>query len=829
MKLKRFPLFSSNARGFSASSTSALICASLLGSAALSQAAVIIAEDFSYADGSLDPNNGGTNFSQEWQSTDLNVTTGVATGNAAARRDFSANEFASTGTIWVSFDWGFSATPQEGGSYGGLTFYEDGAERFLIGNTWPGTGHDFWSMNGASVSSESNVGMKTGVARITLGADATSTVDLWVGTIGSPVDVSGAALLTATGRDLAGVDGIRINGSSGNSASQSFDNLLIGTSLLDIDATRSTAVWTNTAGGTWSTAGNWLDDFAGGGSGKTADFNTLNITADATVNLDSALTIGNLVFGDTVTSSAAGWTLANNGNAGNILTLAGATPTITVNALGDTKTVTISAEVAGSAGLTKAGSGTLTLSGNNTYTGTTTISSGTLSAGNIVVSGGTSNLGNETSAVILGAASTQGTLSYTGNSDTYTRGFTIGGAGGGRLDVTTAGQTLQVNTANVTGTGLFTVGGAGNTTINTNLTHTGGLTKADAGTLTLTGANTYSGGTTVNGGRLVFQDSTAGGHNYAANTGATLEFNVTTGNKQLNGGSITGGGTLVKSGAGQLWLGANGSPQTVAMSSGSLIDVQGGLMRNEYGNDGWGGNKADVNVAGGAYLDLWDGNITVDALTGSGTVNKAWSGTHTLTVGVDNGSGTFNGTISNNNTGGYGGAGGGTLNFVKQGTGTQTLTGANSYTGTTTISDGTLQLQGGAFSTTARAYTIATGAVLNLDGNTGVAEGTTTLSGTGTLRITGGTFANETPNEPKGDNRDITMAMGSGAVIDVQSAATMYNGGWQNVTWTNNKADLKADGTFSLADGKSVFVDALTGEARSTVQARSAEAAVHKH
>ncbi len=900
--------------------TAALTCASFLGSAALSQATLLVAEDF---------NGSSTGLNGSW--SDLNVSGGVATGNNPSSVGLSTS-FASSGTLWVSFDWGYAVDPSEGASYGGLTFYIGGSEKFLIGNTWPGTGHDLWQMSGSAQTSEVNYGgMKTGVAKITLGEGATSTIELWVGTTGSPVDVSGAAIATSTGRELAGVNGLRINGGDfGNGANtQSFDNLLIGTALLDVDATRSTAIWTNTAGGTWSTAGNWLDNVVGGGSGKTADFNTLNITADTTVDLDSALTIGNLVFGDTDTSSAFGWTLDNNGSGSNILTLAGATPTITVNALGDTKTVTISAEVAGTAGLTKSGTGTLTLTGSNTYTGATTISAGTLSASNIVVSGGTSNLGNETSAVtlgaattqgtlsytgnsatytrgftiggagggrldvttsgqtltvnsgdvtgtglftvggagnttinanlthtggltkadagtltltgsntytgattisagtlsasnivvssgtsnlgnatsavILGAAETQGTLSYTGNSATYTRGFTIGGAGGGRVDVTTSGQTLQVDTVGVTGTGLFTVGGAGNTTINANLTHTGGLTKADAGTLTLTGANTYSGGTTVDGGRLVFQDSTTGGHNYATNTGATLEFNVTTGNKQLNGGSITGGGTLVKSGAGQLLLGANGSPQTVAMSSGSLIDVQGGLMRNEYGNDGWGGNLADVNVAGGAYLDLWDGNITVDAITGSGTINKAWSGTHTLTVGVDNGSDTFSGTISNN-AGGYGGIGGGTLNLVKSGTGTQTLSGANSYTGTTTISSGTLKLQGDAFSTTARAYTIASGAVLNIDGNTGIASGNTTLSGSGTLRISGGALANGT-----GSGRNISMELDSGAMIDIQSGATMQNGGWQSMTWTNNRADMQVDGSFDIWDGNPVKIDALTG------------------
>ena len=124
---------------------------------------------------------------------------------------------------------------------------------------------------------------------------------------------------------------------------------------------------------------------------------------------------------------------------------------------------------------------------------------------------------------------------------------------------------------------------------------------------------------------------------------------------------------------------------------------------------------------------------------------------------------------------------------------------------------GTQKYQGGEFSTTAHAYTITKGAALNLDGNTGVAPGTTTFSGTGTLRITGGTFSNEAPNAPVGAGRNINMEMGGGAVIDVQAGATLYNGGWQNVTWTKNLASLKVDGSFDLADGNPVFVDALGG------------------
>ena len=101
--------------------------------------------------------------------------------------------------------------------------------------------------------------------------------------------------------------------------------------------------------------------------------------------------------------------------------------------------------------LTKLGAGTLTLTNAaNTYTGLTTISAGTLSAANIVVGGGQSNLGNATSAVVLGDTATKGTLSYTGSTATYTRGFTVL-AGGGEIDTTTAGQTLTLNSGTITG------------------------------------------------------------------------------------------------------------------------------------------------------------------------------------------------------------------------------------------------------------------------------------------------------------------------------------------------------------------------------------------
>ena len=150
-------------------------------------------------------------------------------------------------------------------------------------------------------------------------------------------------------------------------------------------APAASGTWTNTSSGLWSGTTNWSGGIVADGSGNTADFSTMDITADVTNHLDSARTIGNLIFGDTVTTTnPAGWVVDNNGGGGNILTLDGGTPTITVNTLGtnNTKSTTISAVIAGTNGLTKTGVGTLNLTAANTYTGATTITAGTLTVGN---------------------------------------------------------------------------------------------------------------------------------------------------------------------------------------------------------------------------------------------------------------------------------------------------------------------------------------------------------------------------------------------------------------------------------------------------------------
>ena len=145
-----------------------------------------------------------------------------------------------------------------------------------------------------------------------------------------------------------------------------------------------------------------------------------------------------------------------------------------------------STEIGGTGTLTQQGTGTLILTGANTYSGTTTISQGTISVSNIVVSGGGSNLGNATSAWCWGMPRIRAYSPTTDSTATYTRGFTVN-AGGGEIDVTTAGQTLTIGTNGVSGSGSLTIGGAGSTL--------------------MSAANSYSGNTIIT--RVRFRSATS--------------------------------------------------------------------------------------------------------------------------------------------------------------------------------------------------------------------------------------------------------------------------------------------------------------------------------
>ena len=314
------------------------------------------------------------------------------------------------------------------------------------------------------------------------------------------------------------------------------------------------------------------------------------------------------------------------------------------------------------------------------------------------------------------------------------------------LTFNSGGYTIQSGTLllpSALGTTIETA--SGTSTIKSAVTGSGELHKLGTGTLVLNSTGvTYTGPTTLSGGTLRFQDTTAMANGTSAASfniaaGTTLELNVTSG-KTWNLGLtvctvISGSGTLKKTGPGTLALGNQGGHGEAVdfRLTGGTIDLQGGTVVNAASGGIWTSNKAKLNIAAGVTLDLHDGNpVCVDALTGGGTVTCMVVGDNqNLTIGVADGTGTFSGTIAE--------AVGHTISVTKIGSGTQTLTGSNAYSGLTTVNDGVLRIGNG-------------GNTGSLPGSTAVIIGSSgtvrfyrndspaianTFSGSGTLKITG--------------------------------------------------------------------------------------------
>jgi fibronectin-binding autotransporter adhesin len=227
------------------------------------------------------------------------------------------------------------------------------------------------------------------------------------------------------------------------------------------------------------------------------------------------------------------------------------------------------------------------------------------------------------------------------------------------------------------GTGLTTISGA--------VSGTGALVKSDSGSDTLSHANAYTGGTTLNAGTLTADNNTALG----------------TGGVTINGGTLSSDGN-----------------NTVA----NTLTLQGSAKLNNITTSGV------LTQTNGSYT------LTMDSATQTGAVNLSNNNTaRTLTVNVDSGStSTISGVIQN------GGTSAGSL--TKTGTGTLTLSGADTYSGTTTINSGVLKLGASNVLATTSNVSIA-GGTLNLNLNSNKVNDLTFSNG-GTLDFGAGSTAN---------------------------------------------------------------------------------------
>ncbi len=412
---------------------------------------------------------------------------------------------------------------------------------------------------------------------------------------------------------------------------------LISSIILPLAATSAPAAiltWNGSPGDTWDTATQqWLDGVTPATwSSATPDSAVFGATGAG------AITVGTGISANGLTFDADGYTLQ-----GSPLTLSGVTLTITTNA-----NTTIASALAGSAGFTKAGTGTLTLSGTITYSGTTSINAGVLT-----FSGAAASPGTGASLLYVGGPAGRGVMNLASTGTTAFGTATVNApriGGNDGIGDTGAGAVYHTSgTANWGRDGTYIELG----------TNAASTAPTAYGTYVLSGGtlNTNGGMRIGNGGYGVFHQS--GGTStfrrwfaIGASTGATTSqgvgvVNITGGSATVTGanrilicdradnegtlniGTQAGGnGTLtVTSATGITLLGnAAGKSAVVNINNGTLA-LHGPLYRNGT----TAGKIAVINLNGGTIranasvglitassmmpVNVFNGGLTVDTQT----------------------------------------------------------------------------------------------------------------------------------------------------------------------------------------------------------------------
>ena len=459
-------------------------------------------------------------------------------------------------------------------------------------------------------------------------------------------------------------------------------------------ASAADGTWTGGTSVTWATTNNWLNGLVAGSTSANADIATFNSatylfqptavnsyflgglvfdssnggttittgTGNGRLNIGSsgiqmnsgtgAVNIGALGVGTQGVNMAANQSWANNSSS--LLTVNRAA--VDDGAAAGTYTLTINGS--GSGGVTMANGfsdigsnsdatrffalvidstgGNTTISGGSTYTGGTTLTQGNLLLGN------NASLGTGAVALNGGKISSDAGARDPANNTTIGGNVTLGDA---------------VNTGRLTFAGTIGLGGAIRTlttesdVVFSSIVSNGGITKTGTGQLTLTGgsANTYSGTTTVNDGTLVLAK--------------------TAGVNAIAGGLTIGDGT---------------NSDTVSLGASDQI-----------------ADTVVVNMIGTAMgqrgnFQLLGFNETIGGLSGGGQVQNASSTADSvLTLNVANATTQTSSAVLRNT----GGSTTGSLSIVKTGGGTQILGGNMTYTGVTSINEGTLAMNGSLLNT----------------------------------------------------------------------------------------------------------------------------------
>jgi len=465
---------------------------------------------------------------------------------------------------------------------------------------------------------------------------------------------------------------------------------------------------------------------------------------------------------------------------------------------------TYAGNMSGTGSLTKSYSGNLTLTGTNTYTGGTTVSAGTLTGNSTSLQGGITDnavlvFDQASAGTYAGVVSGTGSLTKS-NTGTLTLTGANSYAGGTTISVGTLTGNSTSLQGNITDNAALVFDQASAGTYAGVASGTGSLTKSNTGTLTLTGANTYTGGTTISAGTLqIGAGGTTGSLVGNISNQAALIFNRS--DATTYSGVISGTGTLTKLGSGTLALtGASTYSGVTAINAGTLqagnasafgsgvISFGGGAL--QYGS----GITTDFSSrfstgAGQLYsIDTNGQSVTFASVLSSsgGALTKSGSGTLTLNAfNTYTGGTVVNGGTLALATGGPIGALVGSLTINSGATLLASTTNAFGYaTGnkvnSVTINGGTLNYTGTADLGWGVAYTISNGALLTSNG--GVSNATTLSAfafggpsgGNTSVNVTGGanTIAGRVDLRSDNGNSNVNFTVASGATLNVTAAVT---------------------------------------------------------
>ncbi|WP_143744020.1 beta strand repeat-containing protein, partial [Polynucleobacter cosmopolitanus] len=472
------------------------------------------------------------------------------------------------------------------------------------------------------------------------------------------------------------------------------------------------------------------------------------------------------------------------------------------------------------------------------------VSQGSMTLGS--VSGG----GGATMETLIGAAKYNSAVNEFLKGDLYAVQVYNKALTATQIQETSAGAKLTVGGSNADTTFSGVISSAGKQ-IN--------LTKAGTGTLTMSGNSTYTGLTTVSAGTLKFAPSSSFSMTLSGGITNNSEvlYEAASGSALFLDGAVSGAGT---------WTINSASSNTTfnnRMIFRGTSTVSGQMTVTNYGNLWLEGSSVNatsaINLNGAnTYLRVYGAagaTIKSGTITGNGTIDFASGGggkALTLSVGNDNGTGSFAGTIVNSASS----DGPTVLSVAKVGSGTWTLTGANTYSGTTLVSSGTLAIgvlgssaatlgSGASYS---QSITVSSGATFSWLSsanqtfsnfaagtgtiNLGASAGTVTISGdqafTGTINVAQNvTMTAGTNNAAAGLGNATAININNGGTITLATTANsngfIGNGVRSGLTLTINSGGTltsaaSSSTTFHLKLGSFVLAGGTLGWGGTTSQ-----------